>query len=380
MFVFQDVVPDIETPSAPPLPKAKDQSAGAPNKMVTFVDIVGRSSSSGPEKYVNGAEDSIVVDLSSELPSVDIHKHNHADAAHSDDLQSSFPASCPLDDKVLSNKEYKDPLRESSNIWGLGRARVTPTDALTNEQSGLILDSEQQMLRGPCASKDDSLSFNDVRLKEPERVSQIASLDPSSYLTKTPNDSITHSWWRVASPNPNGANVDEASVTFLNSTSDGSNEKKFQCSAKSDKVYRSSNSFSNEEIVEHLRRLDGDKKITGAQNSTLEDIESSILADIMSLNFDVDSSTSHSTVGGSFDRTDRQHNSSWNLYNNDKSELSFVKQGGFVNPLADNTGQQFQKCPSLQDMGKSKEPYSYKPQYLGKHQLYSVLISSPILL
>lgn len=374
----------METSNAPPLSKDKDGGVRAPNKMTTFVDIVGRSYSSGPEKDVNGAEDRGVVNVSSELSSVGIHKDNHVEAAHSDAMLCSFSSSSPLANGFPSNKEFKEPFREPSNFWGLGRADVTPSGAFTNEQSGLILDSEKQILRGPCSAvKDDFLSLNDERLKDSESLSQIAPLHPSSYLSKTSEHSSIHAWWHGESRNLNDYNVDEASIACLNSMNDGCNEKKFQSSAKSDKIYRCSNSFSNEEIVEHLRRLDDDDRIHDAQNPTVEAVESSIISNIMSLNFDGDdnSSTLRPSVAGLFDQTDGRHGSSWNLYNNDQSEFSFVKQVGFVNQVTDldslsDGGQHFKKCSSLQDLGESKEHYSCKPQYLGKCQFFSFLICS----
>ncbi|MGV7468063.1 hypothetical protein PJI21_29205, partial [Mycobacterium kansasii] len=68
--------------------------------------------------------------------------------------------------------------------------------------------------------------------------------------------------------------MDLASVTYESSVNEGYNDKKFQSSAKSDRIYRCSNSFSNEEIVEHLRRLDDHYGTKDAQNPALEAVES----------------------------------------------------------------------------------------------------------
>ncbi|KAI3517296.1 hypothetical protein L1887_16510 [Cichorium endivia] len=114
--------------------------------------------------------------------------------------------------------------------------------------------------------------------------------------------------------------VDEEEVLELN---DGYNEMKFQNLAKSDRIYRGSNSFSNEEIVEHLRRLDHDILVNNDENSA--DVENSIISDILSIDLD----GCDSSVAGLFEARDGRHHS-------DQSRFSFANQHSDIGFRAQN--------------------------------------------
>lgn len=371
-----------------PSPEDKDGGARAPNNTTTFVDIVGRPYSYGPERDGNVAEDRRNLNLSSELSPIGIRKDNHLDAAITGAMPChNFSSSSLLANGLPTNKEFQEPFREHSNIWGVGRADVTASDAFMKEQSGLILDSGEQILRGPCSVvKDDFMSFDDGRLNDSGSLSRTDPLLPPSYPLKASEDSRNYAWQHGETRNlsnynvglnPVNNNVDLASVTYASSVNEGYNDKKFQSSAKSDRIYRCSNSFSNEEIVEHLRRLDDHYGTKDAQNPALEAVESSIISNIMSLDLDGgdDSSISSPSVTGLFDHTERRYGSSWNLYNNDQSVFSLTKQQGFDRQPSDldsfsDIGQDLKKCYAPQDSRENKDHYSCKPQYLRKYHSY----------
>lgn len=117
---------------------------------------------------------------------------------------------------------------------------------------------------------------------------------------------------------------------FMDSAlNDGFNENKFQSSAKSDMIYRGSNSFSNEEIVEHLRRLDHDD--TPVNDDDDAALEKSIISNILSMGLDGDDLVYPQTMAGVLEAREGQYCSSWNCSNNDQSRFSFAKEHGYFN-------------------------------------------------
>ncbi|KAK6136307.1 hypothetical protein DH2020_029971 [Rehmannia glutinosa] len=159
--------------------------------------------------------------------------------------------------------------------------------------------------------------------------------------------------------NPVHNHEDEAALPIrcVNSVlTDSCQEMKFKNSAKSDRIYRSSKSFSNEEIVEHLRRIDDGDLNNDKENSVLDAVESSIISNIMSIGLDSceDSLTMPKGLSEFLDETDGLGGSSWSSGNSDQSGYSFVKQEGFANQMAESI---------LPEYGNKKEQYLCKPQY-----------------
>lgn len=367
-----------------PLCKDEDGEARAASKITTFVDIVGRSCSNGIEKDGNVADDRGVENSRCDLSSVAYQKDNHFGTAHTSEMLPNKFSSSLLSDELPMNREFKEPFRDTSNLWGGGRSDAIPCEEFIEEQSSLTLDSDKQMLHDPSSVvRDDSLSLDSIRLKDCGSLGLSApSLSPSSAST-TSEDPRIYTWRHGESLNLSEYNVgnvvnnnmDAASITSARSMSDLYNERKFQNSAKSDRIYRSSNSFSNEEIVEHLRRLDDHDRPVEAQNPACKAVEDSIISNILSLDLDAgdDSSNSRPGVPGFFGQTDGQHSSSWSLYNNDQSMLSFTKQHTFVNQLCDvdsafsDIGHDLKKCSAPKDSGENKH-YSSISRHHGTSQ------------
>lgn len=355
--------------------KDKDEHLGAPNKGTTFVDIVGKPSSSSTERDGNVAGDRMVANLSLELSSVEIHKDSHVEAAYSDPMIHT--------NGFTSKKDIKEPYGEPSFSCSLGSHEGILNTACIRENSGRQSDYGKQTLRAPCSTvKDD-------KMKESRSFSREIPFHPPSYPSKTSDFSSNHvrqhgqscyvSDYSTSLNTVQSNNDVNSAFTCANSMSDGYNENKFQSSAKSDRIYRSSKSFSNEEIVEHLRRLDDDEIISAAQDPSLDAAERSIISNIMSLSFNPadDLSNLHPSVTGSFNHTDRRHGSSLSLYNNDQSLFSFGNQEGFANRIAGlessfiDGGQDAIKFSLPHDLGERKDHYLCKPQYLGKYALSS---------
>ncbi|KAA8534322.1 hypothetical protein F0562_031851 [Nyssa sinensis] len=358
----------------------KDGGIKPPNKMTTFVDIVGRSCNSGPEIDGDVAEDRKILNLCSELSSITIDKENHHEAGYFDVMPCKISSSSHLFTGLPRNKEAREysveQFREPSNLLTLGRADLRPGEAcVTREESCLMLDSRRQVLHGSRSDVRD-----DQRVKDSDRLSQMACLLPSSYPVKISDHSSDHAWQHKetcslsdfdADSNSVHSHVDEASIRFscVNSISiDGYDEQKFKSSAESDRIFRCSNLFSNEEILEHLRRLDDDNMTNGGDNSGFDAVG---ISNILSMDFDAcdDSLTLPPNLAELFDETDGQCGSSWNFSNSNQSRFSFAKQEGFVNQVTDlessfsNIGHVPKKYSVLQDSLEDKESYLWKPQH-----------------
>ncbi|GFZ14823.1 RNA binding (RRM/RBD/RNP motifs) family protein [Actinidia rufa] len=133
--------------------------------------------------------------------------------------------------------------------------------------------------------------------------------------------------------------------------------------------FRSSKSFSNEEIVEQLRRLDDDNITNDGDSSALNVVESSIISNILSMDFDScdDSLTSHG-LADLFDGTGGRHGS-WNYRKSDESRFSFAKKENSENQetVSDSSlsiiGQVSKKYSSLPDSMENKEHYFGGPRH-----------------
>ncbi|KAL3523409.1 hypothetical protein ACH5RR_016243 [Cinchona calisaya] len=308
---------------------------GMPDK-TSFVDIVGRSGSSGPEKDENSAVDRRILDLCSDLSSVTMVKDNHAGDAYS----SSVPFNVSASDHLVSRLPIGRELKEFSDE----------------------------------PFREDIMPFDNSLSKDSSNLGQRACFRHSSYPAKVSEDSGGHSLSHGRTHSSSSFNIDQSSVhgledeaslpfTCVNSVSnEPRHELKFQTSAKSDRVYRSSNSFSNEEIVEHLRRIDDENLTNDDENGVLDAVESSIISNIMSMGLDScdDPLTLPHGLTELPDETGDQCGSSWNSYTSGES-FSFAKQDTFAGQVAN-----FQ--PSVNNLGQVLNNTSFKEHYLSRPQ------------
>ncbi|MCD7450031.1 CCR4-NOT transcription complex subunit 4 [Datura stramonium] len=318
------------------IPHDKDGDAGGPNRITTFVDIVGRPNTSDIERDGNRTEDFRILNLSSDLSSVTISKDNHGHETYTDKTLFKVPSSNHVCNHLQSNQN--EPFRE------------------------------------------DYTSFDSQGPKDSNNMDHKAFLMSSCSAQSTENSGGRLLVHRSCSPSSNGMDygalhnqVDQASLplscvnTILN---EGFHDLKFQSSVKSDRVYRSSTSFSNEEIVEHLRRIDGDN-LTNYQDSSFNAVESSIVSNIMSMDLDScdDSMALRRSFAGSYGESVGKHGASWNSLHSDQSGFPFVKQDDFSRQGGDlessfrNIGQISKNSSILQDFRENKEQYVHKAPY-----------------
>lgn len=276
--------------------------------MTSFVDIVGRSCNSGSDKDISPVSEGQMPSLCSDMSSVCI-----TDKTQDSDLVSS------------KSSTYSEPFREASKL-----ADLTLKDTnITKEHSGSALDSQS------------SLNL--------------------SYPAEVFKNYSDQAWWQIESSSQNGFGVNNhADEAFKQSTCtkpvlDDGYGNRFESLSKSDRIYRGSKSFSNEEIVEHLRRLDDDSRVDDDENSAA--VESSIISNILSMDFDgCDDSVLPHSVSGLFERKDAGHGS-WNFQNSEHSRFSFANEKA-------NSNHELGRFSAFQD-SREIQDNAYKPQYQG---------------
>ncbi|XP_055810145.1 uncharacterized protein LOC129880151 isoform X2 [Solanum dulcamara] len=319
----------------------KDEDAGDTNRMSTSVDV-GLCNSSGAEKDGNYSEDSNILDLCSNRSPVTINKDNHAQEPYSDTLLSEVPSSNHL------------------------------VNHLPRDQNSIEISDEP--------FREDSISFDGQPSKDSNSISQRAFL-MSSHSAKCTGDSGGHSLMhrRTCSLSNNGTEhrslhneAEEASppLSCKNSTLiDGLHDLKFQSSVKSDTIYRGSNSFSNEEIVEHLRRTENDCLNNYDESSAFSPVKNSIISNILAMDFGSrdDSLTLRHSLTGLCNESNGQHDS-WKFLHSGQG-LSFMKQDGSSSQRADlsssssNISLISNQSSILHDFRENKEQHMLDSQY-----------------
>lgn len=309
------------------LPSKEREASAVPRKMTTFVDIVGRSNSAAPERDVDIPEDRRILNLRSDLSSVAVNGDIHAREPYC--FPPMFNISCFNSiGNGLSNNIPDVPFREDP--------------LLSNDQG----------------SKDNCISSHRAFFHNPSYPTTVSddSGGPALLHRKTQSlNGFTNDHNTLYNREDQGSLPSRSVNSILN---DSCQEMKFQNSAKSDRIYRSSRSFSNEEIVEHLRRIDDGNLTNDEENSVLDAVESSIISNIMSIDFDSceDSLTTPNGFSELLDETDGLGGSSWSSLNSDQSGYSFVKQDGLASQIAGSV---------LPGYGDNKEQYLCQPQYPG---------------
>ncbi|CAI9759239.1 unnamed protein product [Fraxinus pennsylvanica] len=306
------------------VPYKYNDGVPAPNKMTTYVDIVGQSNFSCPVKDETIPEDG---NLCSKLSLVTINGDVHSGIPYSVAKTSKVSSSNHLGIELCWEEQYKDipdePFTEGSQSYDYQGSK----DSCASSQRDCFLQQ-------PCpASISEELGIPTSLHKKSQILSELSA-----------DHTVVNNY------------EDDASLPFrcVNSVlNDGCHEMKFQNFAKSDRIYRNSSSFSNEEIVEHLRRIDDNSLTNNEKSSALDAVESSIILNIMEMGFDSfdDSMTLPNGSSELLDETDDLLGSSWDSINGNQSGFSFLEQGNQVAGYV------------LTDFRDRREQYLCKPQY-----------------
>ncbi|KAL1552060.1 RING-type E3 ubiquitin transferase [Salvia divinorum] len=285
--------------------KDKEGPIALPQKISSFVDIVGQSSSAASEKDGTNPEDRKIPDLCSELSSLSVGGEKHAEAPYSVPLPFKIP---PSDHAV--------------------EGFVNSADKQLGGDSSL----QCQIYKDTCGSSH-----------------------MTSFVHPFFTPHVSEDWGGVAlerkAPSMTGFTPDPRPVNNQDEL-DSCQETEFQDSAKSD---RNSRTFSNEEIVEHLRRLDNDNLHNDDEDSVLDAVESSIISNIMSIDSDSyeDPLAMYNGLSELLGEADRVGSASWSSGTSDKLGYSYSDSDSIK---SENVAAVLAGC------GYTRETYAYEIQ------------------
>ncbi|CAH9054992.1 unnamed protein product [Cuscuta epithymum] len=338
----------------------KDGGASGLKRPTTFVDIVGRSSSSDLENDGNSSQSWKNSNLRSDISGSSISREDYNQDPYSDTLHFSVSSSNYLSNQ-LQRDQSQDPYSDTPH-FNVPSSNYLSNQMQRDQSSGEFSD---ETFREDLISSDGQGSQDSNGLWQ--RTSFIDSSHPENLRESTGGHLLLNNNKGTSSFSDIGLNLhssaavykqeDEASLPLSCANlvlSEGHHDMKFQRSAKADMVYRSSNSFSNEEIVEHLRRIEDDLLSNDADISAFGPVESSIISNFMSMNFD--------------DEAGGHHGSSRNSVNFGQSRLPLTNQNGILSQVNDleppfrNISQMPKPCPGV-EYEANKEHYLCNPQY-----------------
>ncbi|XP_010253492.1 PREDICTED: uncharacterized protein LOC104594737 isoform X2 [Nelumbo nucifera] len=341
--------------SSLPESKAKDGNIMTlPNSV--YSDLHRQSCGSVPNKEETDTANGSIQDLCSELSAVSVDRHSRVD--HSEPIRSSG-----LDDNHLVVISPRSQRLHSQNSDKLGEQLTslpsmkvaTPSDRIcdSGESCDWRSDSQAQTLQNSCfeAEEEDFLPFDDQRVKASEEVSHPSYLPRGRNSPSILNDSSSQYSWQHGDSGSasNLNNIDsrehittneEAYVPFKSDESvlsNGHSENDMRSSTEMDGFFDHSNLFSSMEKGKSMARFNDDIA-KAEENATLDMGESSIISNILSMEFDVwdDSLTSPHNLAKLLNESDKQQGSlkisgSWKVQNSNQSRFSFARQDEFAN-------------------------------------------------
>ncbi|XVF05628.1 hypothetical protein REPUB_Repub05bG0189100 [Reevesia pubescens] len=292
----------------------------------------------------------------------------------SDHGSSSSPSSQGL--QQCYTEHYREPLSSPA----AGRSVTSPNEVrVSKEQPDWRTDMQTQVVANTSSEvEDDILSFDNQRLKDPEVISRSSYVPISLHLS---NHSRSHSLQHSETFGAANLNADALFVdnkvsdnlrlhgSSVSSLSNEYSEKYISSSIGSHITTEGSHLLSNEGKGKQMGRFLGNAE----SNAAKETGESSIISDILSLDFDTwdESLTSPQNLAKLLGDNDKQPNSlkssnSWKALNNNQSRFSFARQeDSKYHPFGVESsfsvfGQMPQNRPSSQDFAESRDLYLNK--------------------
>ncbi|KAF8402776.1 hypothetical protein HHK36_010866 [Tetracentron sinense] len=383
--VVLDATPTVTSSNhVPCLPASKDKDICVlkPSNITNSIDLTRHSCSAGPGKDENVDAEGKIQSLCSGLSSISIDSHLPDD--HSDVIRirpnslvsNNFPIRSPGNQGLQQYyvEQFRDPLSSPA----LRKSATASNGVVIQRDKSGRLDSPTQVLQNTCSVvEEDSLAFDDERLKESEVANHQSYLPHSSHKFH----SRCHSWQHSETCSTSNLNadprivhkkVDEAFVPFNSDDavlSNGYNENKVGSSDELDRVWEQPSLFSNAKEGKYLGKFDDD--LTNVvKNAAVDTGESSIISNILSMDFDSwdDSLTSPLNLAKLLSEPDKQHDSlkissSWKAQNSNQSRFSFARQEDFANQATDlessfsNIGHAPKRYSVLQEFVENKDPY-----------------------
>ncbi|XP_047169821.1 uncharacterized protein LOC124838302 isoform X1 [Vigna umbellata] len=307
------------------LPLSRDSEGNCTTaNTINSTNLTGHSCNSGPEEAMPATNEEIPK-LSIELSSINID----GNAEHCSITKHNSPPTeyVLIKSPQIQGSQYEERFRDviTTNVAG----KAMPDNEVCNsmEQGDWKLDSQSQVASNAMEFDDDVTSFDNQRLKDPEVVCR-------SYLPKSTG--FLHvsnlSSPRLLQHGESCTAMSAGSVSVDESILHASN---ILCNDHSDKLVSSSSySLLNDEINGHSIQRLVSEAVNSGHDVTMDKGESSIISNILSMDFDAwdDSLTSpHNLAKLLGDNTENQSgplnkSSSWKVHSNNQSRFSFARQ------------------------------------------------------
>lgn len=356
--------------SCSPASKENDRGISMPAEITNSAYHTGQSCGSVPEKS-RVDSDGQIQNLCSDMSSISIDriaKDEHSGVVSPNSSLSDHGLIKAPGNQGLQ-KHYAAQYREHS-ITTVGKANSINGVYASREQCDWRSDSHAQTTKDTSSGvEDDIISFDSQRLKDPEVISR------SSYLTNSSNllhvsrsnplqysdsygalslnaDHPMHADNRVS----DGSLLHSSSVSVM---SNGFPENLVSSASGSGRNLEDSFLLPNEEKGKQMGRFLGDIA-NGDSNAAVDKGESSIISNILSLDFDSwdESLASPQNLAKLFGENDEQSgssgkiSSSWKVQNNNQSRFSFARQEESKSPAYDVQ-------PSLNSIEKLPKSHSF---------------------
>ncbi|XP_024031778.1 uncharacterized protein LOC21394467 isoform X3 [Morus notabilis] len=359
--------------SCPPVLKDNDKGINMPPNISDDNDQDRQSStSSGHENELLMSSDGRIQNLCSEMSSMSTDRNvmdEHSGITSPSGGFSDHSFIKPPQGQGLK-QYYTDQSREPSRI---AQKAVSSIDevCVSRDQSDWISDSRTQVVPSTSSElEEDIISFDNQRLKDPEVVS-LSNYFPNSSKSLHTSFQQQHEAYSAVNSNADRLFVDNK-LRDSSMTSNGYPNNFGNGFIGSDRTSEHSFLHLNEDTGKHLGRFLGEAASADA-NSIVDKGESSIISNILSLDFDTwdESLTSPQNLAkllGDDEKQSGSHriSSSWKGQTNNQSRFSFARQEESVN-------QAFGVQPSLGVIGhmSSNRPFSHdfadsRDRYLDK--------------
>lgn len=340
--------------SCPPASRDNDRGISMPPNISNTSDQDGQSSISGNENELVITSEGRVQNLCSEISSLCIDRivmDEHSgkttpNSAFSDHISIKSPVNQGL------QQYYSEQSRESSTMSQKSGTSVTEV-CVSSDQPDWISDSQTHVIPSTSSElEEDIISFDNQRLKDPEVVSRSTYLPSPTNSFQTSNHSCSpfqqYEAYAPVNSNTDRLFVDNklrdssflcASTTSL--TSNGYPNNLPGSYIGSDRTTEHLFLHPNEDTGKHLGRFLGDTANNDV-NSVVDKGESSIISNILSMDFDtwdesLASPPNWAKLLGDDDKQSGSHrlSSSWKAQANNQSRFSFARQEESVNQAFD---------------------------------------------
>ncbi|KAK3008289.1 hypothetical protein RJ639_003049 [Escallonia herrerae] len=304
--------------------KDKEKPIHVPPSITSSIGLSGCASGPGPEKVLSVAAEGKIQNLSSDMSLMSLDRHQVEQHSGAEKF-----------------KECLVPRAAGNGVTSVEDSCVT------REQSDLRSDPQPQVAKVALPEVEEGiLSFEVQQLKDPEVISQASFIPILSQSLHLSNDSRGYSpqlAYGSLKVNIDSQGVDKilnkGSVS-IPAISNGYPENLASSSSDFDSTVQHSFLIPNDGRWKHASRFE-DKVMEVDRNASVDMGESSIISNILSMDFDSwdESLTSPQNFAKLLGETDKQQgslgaSSSWKAQSNSQSRFSFAREEEYVNQVS----------------------------------------------